>query len=211
MIKYLTELYEQAMTREVLTWDASSNNRFLLAGEGSMTVDTLSIVRAGENTKLPVAENLWLARLPGGPAGRLGPSFGFYTYFIWNFAENIEGAKQFLVDYTASSRQACLASGFQNMPCFPDTTPDLPQVVAADDRAVPPGKYSELASAPAWTTNIGYPGYTNAAVDEIVSAGLLPTMFASAVTGSLTAEEALDQADARVREIFRKWEEMGKV
>jgi multiple sugar transport system substrate-binding protein len=211
VLKYVKALYEQAMTEEVLTWDASSNNRFLLADEGCLTVDTLSIARAGENKRLAVANDLWLARLPAGPSGRLGPSFGFYTYCIWSFAANIEGAKQFLVDYTASSRQACLASGFQNMPSFPGAVPDLPQVLGNDAHATPPEKYSELADAATWTTNIGYPGYTNAAVDEIVSVGLIPMMCRSAVTGQRTPEQALDEADAEVRRIFAKWQEIGKV
>ena len=38
-----------------------------------------------------------------------------------------EGAKRFLVDYIGNSRQAFLASGFQNMPSFPGTTPDFAQ------------------------------------------------------------------------------------
>jgi hypothetical protein len=48
-----------------------------------------------------------------------------YTFCIWSFAENPEGAKRFLVDYTASLREAVLASGFNTMPTFPDAVPDL--------------------------------------------------------------------------------------
>jgi hypothetical protein len=36
-------------------------------------------------------------------------------------------------------------------------------------------------------------------------------MFAQAATGRLTSEEALDQADREVREIFQKWRERGKL
>jgi hypothetical protein len=36
-------------------------------------------------------------------------------------------------------------------------------------------------------------------------------MFAGAATGRLTPEEALDEADAEVRRIFRKWKENGKL
>jgi multiple sugar transport system substrate-binding protein len=58
----------------------------------------MSILRASESTELPIAKDLWLGKAPEGPAGRLAPSFGFQTYIIWKFAENIEGAKQFLAD-----------------------------------------------------------------------------------------------------------------
>jgi multiple sugar transport system substrate-binding protein len=210
-IKYVKSLYEEAMTKDVLTWDAASNNHFIAAGAGSLTLDTMSIVRAAESKQLPVANDLWLAKAPEGPAGRLAPSFGFLSYFIWSFAENIDGAKQFLVDYTGHARQAFLESGFQNMPAFPNSVPDLGQLVANDPDATPTDKYGVLAEGYNWTTNVGYPGYTNAAVEEVLIRGLIPTMCARAATGQLTPEEALEQGDQEVRRIFAKWRERGKV
>jgi multiple sugar transport system substrate-binding protein len=77
-----------------------------------------------------------LLKVPEGPAGQLGPSFGFRPYVIWRFAENIEGAKRFLVDYAANLRRAFLASGFQNMPGLPGAVPDLAGLVANDGQPV---------------------------------------------------------------------------
>jgi multiple sugar transport system substrate-binding protein len=211
VIKYVKALYDDAMTKDVLTWDAASNNRFMLDGEGALTLDTVSVPRASENMRLPIARDLWLSGAPGGPVGRLAPAFGLHVYFIWNFAENIDGAKQFLVDYIARSRDAFLASGFQNMPSFPDAVPDLTSLVAQDARASPPDKYRLLADVASWTTNVGYPGYSNPAISEIYNGGLIPTMFARAATGQLTPEETLDQADREVRRIFQNWKERGKV
>jgi multiple sugar transport system substrate-binding protein len=199
------------MFEEVLTWDPASNNRFMLAGDGSLTLDTISIARASESVGLPISKDLWLSEPPGGPSARLAPSFGFLTYVIWKFAKNIEGASKFLVDYVVSSRQGLLASGFQNMAAFPETVPDLSEVVAHDVGASPPGKYSLLADVAGWTTNVGYPGYTSPAISEIYNRGIVSTMCAQAATGELTPEEALDQADKEVRQIFQKWKERGKV
>jgi multiple sugar transport system substrate-binding protein len=210
-IRYVKALYQEAMTEEVLTWDAASNNRFMLAGEGCLTLDTMSIARASETTQLPLANDLRVAKAPQGPAARLAPSFGTLIYFIWSFAGNIAGAKQFLVDYTARSQEGFLASGFQNMPGFLETAPDLTQAVANDPTATPPDKYRPLADGTTWTTNLGYPGYDNAATAEVYARGLLPAMCARAATGELTPEEALDQADSEVRRIFQKWKESGKV
>lgn len=210
-IKFVKSLYEQAMSDEVLNWDASSNNRYMLTGDGCLTVDTMSIVRASENKKLPVADDLWLAKLPEGPEGRLGPSFGILTYFIWKFAENPEGAKKFLVDLIASSQQSFLASGFQNMPAFSGATPDLASLISSDPNTALPEKYSVLADAASWTTNFGYPGHANAAIGEIYAKHVIPTMCAQAATGKLTPEEALDQADKQVLHIFQTWKEKGKI
>jgi multiple sugar transport system substrate-binding protein len=130
---------------------------------------------------------------------------------VWSFAENIEGAKRFLVDYVASLRAGFIASGFQNMPCWPGAMPDLATVVAHDPGANPPDKYSFLAEIAAWTTNVGHPGHTNPAISEVYDSGLIPTMFARAATGQLKPEEALDEADAELRGIFQKWKENGKL
>jgi multiple sugar transport system substrate-binding protein len=136
---------------------------------------------------------------------------GLVTAVIWNFADNIEGAKRFLVDYVGASRQALLASGFQSLPAWPATVPDLAVLVADDPVGGAAGKYALLADTATWTTNIGHPGYTNAAISEIFHRGLIPTMFARAATGQLTPEEALAQADGESRRIFQKWQERGKV
>jgi len=129
----------------------------------------------------------------------------------WKFAKNIDGAKQFLVDYMGQFRHGFLASGFFNTPCFPHTVPDLQTLCAHDPKATPPDKYKVLADAGTWTTHFGYPGYTNAAIAEIYNSGLLGQMMGQAATGKLTPEEALTQADAQVQRIFQKWRERGKI
>jgi multiple sugar transport system substrate-binding protein len=210
-LKYVKALYDEAMTKEVLAWDVVSNDRLMLNGEGCLTLDTVNVPRASESMNLPVARDLRLAKVPDGPAARVGPAWGLSTCFIWKFADNIEGAKQFLVDYVGSSRQALLASGFQSLPTWPATVPDLAAVVAEDPVGGAPGKYALLADAVAWTTNIGHPGHTSAAVSEIFHRGLIPTMFARAATGQLTPEEALAQAHGESQQIFQKWKERRKI
>jgi multiple sugar transport system substrate-binding protein len=205
MVKYVKALYQEAMTEDVLDWDASSNNRFMLAGTGCLTLDTISITRASEQLKLPFASDLRLAKAPEGPAARLAPPFEVLTYVIWKFAENAEGARQFLVDCTGQSRRAFLASGFENMPSFPGAVPDLAQLVSSDASATPPDNYSLLREVASWITNVGHPGYTNAAIAEVFGSGVIPTMCARAATGQLTPEDALDQGDREVRRIFAKW------
>jgi multiple sugar transport system substrate-binding protein len=208
-IKYVKALYDESMTKEVLTWDAASNNRFMLDGDGCLTLDTVSIPRARESMNLPIG--LQLAKMPEGPAAQVGPAFGLITALIWSFAENIEGAKRFLADYVGHSRQALLTSAFHKMPVWPATVPDLAAVVTDDPVGGSPGTYSLLAEAVTWTTNIGHPGHTNGAISEIFHRGLIPTMFAQGATGRLTPEDALDHADREVRSIFQKWQERGRV
>ena len=96
--KFVKALYEETMIAEVLTWDPASNNRLMLEGVGSLVLNAISITRTAENTKNPVGEQIWLAPVPQGPVRHLTPPW-LQTYVIWKFATNIDGAKQFLVDY----------------------------------------------------------------------------------------------------------------
>lgn len=210
-LKFVKALYEESMTDEVFTWDTSSNNRSMLAGTGSLTLNTISIARESEKQKLPVAEHLWLAKAARGPVRRIGLEHIMDVYTIWKFADNIEGAKQFLVDYVGNFKQAFLASEFYNFPCFPQTVPDLKSVIAHDPSATPTDKYKILDDSADWATNIGYPGYANAAIDEIFHTWVIPTTFAQVASGKLTPEEALNRADQDVRQIFKKWKDKGKV
>lgn len=210
-LKYAKALYEQTMTDEVFSWDASSNNRQMLAGKGSLTLNAISVTRTGENEKIAIADEIFLMRPARGPVAHLGLMHLMNAYVIWKFAKNIEGAQQFLVDLAAESRNAFLASRFYNFPTFPQLVPDLANLVAKDPKATPPDKYQFFQNASAWTVNVGYPGYANAAIDEIFNTWLLPMMFADTASGRLSPEVALDMYAGQVVRIFDKWRERGKV
>jgi multiple sugar transport system substrate-binding protein len=86
----------------------------------------------------------------------------------------------------------------------------MDQLLAHDSKATPSDKYKMLAQALDWTTNMGYPGYETPQISEILNIGLIPMMFAKAATGKMTPEEALSQADQEIRQIFNKWQSLGK-
>ena len=78
-------------------------------------------------------------------------------------------------------------------------------------RANPPDKYKVLEDVLDWATNVGYPGYANAAIDETFNTWVVNTMFAKAATGAETPEDALKAAEAQCKRIFAKWKEKGKI
>jgi multiple sugar transport system substrate-binding protein len=206
-VKFVKALYQETMTPEVLSWDASSNNRAMLAGKASVVLNAISVTRSGENDKMDIAEKIGLAKAAAGPVRRMGLEHVMSNYVIWKFAENIEGAKKFLVDLIGNFHRAYDASQFYNFPCFPKQVPDLKQTLANDKNGKPAGKYSVLADAQEWATNVGYPGYSNAAIDEIYSTWVLNTMFGQASTGAMSPEDAVKEADAKSRKIQQKWKE----
>ena len=210
-LKYGKALFTDAMTDEIFSWDASSNNRQMLAGKGSLTLNAISVTRTGENERIPVASRIALGRPARGPASALGVMHLMNAYAIWKFARNIDGAKKFLVDLAGASRSAFLASEFYNFPTYPQLVPDLQQLIVRDAKAQPPDKYAIFSDADKWTVGVGHPGYANGAIDEIWKEWIIPRMFADAASGRLTPEASLDLYAGQVDEIYAKWRKLRKV
>jgi multiple sugar transport system substrate-binding protein len=206
-LRYVKALFEECMTPEVLAWDASSNNRQMLAGRSSLVLNAISVTRTGENQKMTIHEKIGLAKAAKGPVRRMGLEHVMDCYVIWKFSENIQGAQKFLVDYIDNFKQAFMASEFYNFPCFAKTVPDLNQLISKDSKAVPPDKYAVLSDVLDWATNVGYPGYSTAAIADTWNTWLINTMFAEAATGAETAEDALKKADTKMKAIWAKWKE----
>ena len=204
-VKFMREIYRKCETAEIFSWDPSSNNRGILSGKLSYVQNAISVTRSAEKENPQMSAHIQLTAPLAGPVRRIACEHLMSCYVIWNFAENKEGAKQFLADLVSSFADAFAAGEFYNFPCFPSTVPDLAQRLANDPKAAPRDKYKVLTDSLSWTTNVGYPGFATAAIDEAFNTFVLPTMFARAARGDMTPEESVRQADAELRRIFAKW------
>lgn len=209
-VKMGTAVFRSAMTDEVLGWDTTSNNRALVSGQASLILNSIAAMRAIEAQDPDLAAKVELSAVPQGPGGRFG-TYAVGMYMIWRFSKNQEAAKQFLVDLASDYREAFIRSQYLQIPSFPGAVPGLGELVANDPRSQPPRKYALLAGAAEWTTNVGHPGYSNAATDEVVKKSLISKMFATAARGEKTAEEAVADAEAEIKPIFDKWRERRKI
>jgi len=124
---------------------------------------------------------------------------------VWKFAENKEGAQQFLIDYIDAFPQVFAASKWYDFPAFPATLPDLQKIISNDADAQPPDKYKVLGNALEWSTNIGHPGFATPVIDEAFRTWLLPTMFAKVARGQETAESAARMAEQEYQRIAERW------
>jgi multiple sugar transport system substrate-binding protein len=204
-VKFMRDLYQQCETPEVFSWDVSSNNRGILSGKLSYVQNAISVTRSAEKDNPEMSKQIQLTRALKGPVRRIAAEHVMECYVIWNFAENKEGAKRFLVDLVDNFSTAFNQSEFYNFPCFPLTIPDLNARLNTDPKAVPHNKYNLLGGALGWTTNIGYPGYATAAMDESFNTFVLPTMFAKAARDEMTVEAAVRAADTELKRISAKW------
>ena len=202
-LKFARALYREAESAEVFTWDPSSNNRAMISGRCSFVQNAISVTRSAEKENPEMAGRIGLTAALAGPVRRIAAEHLMSCYAIWKFAENPEGARQFLVDFIDAFPAVFRESAFYNLPCFPSTVPDAAQQLAADP-ARPSGKYALLSTALDWSTNIGYPGYATAAVDEVFNTFVLPTLFARVALDEATPEAAVRAAHAEIARIFAR-------
>jgi multiple sugar transport system substrate-binding protein len=204
-LKFMKALYEESETPEVFTWTPPSNNQAMLAGKVSYVANAISITRQAEREKMPIDKNIMLSRALKGPVRRIAAEHVMNCYVIWEFAENKDGAQQFLIDYVDAFHDGFVAGQFYNFPCFPSTVPNLQKEIADDSRATPSNKYKVLGDVLDWATNVGYPGYASAAIDQAFKSYTLPTMFATVAQGKVSAEDAAKTAHAEYQRIFDRF------
>ena len=206
-LKYMRALYKDTETLEVFTWDPSSNNRAMLAGKVSFVMNAISITRQAEKENPEMSKKIMLCQALKGPVRRMAAEHVMDCYVIWKFAENKEGAKKFLVDYIDNFAAAFKASEWYNFPCFASTVPDLKQQIHYDPVAEPHDKYKVLTDVLDWATNIGYPGYATAAIDEVFNTWVIPTMFAKVARDEMSPEDAAQAAETQIKRIFERRKE----
>ena len=202
------------MTPEVLAWNPSSNNQALIAGEASYIFNPISAYRSMQVFDPEGSLDIGLAPALEGPAGRLAATHGWITWIIPKYVQGdeLEAAKQFILDHTAGYRDAVLNSALYNFPCYPSTIPELEALLANDPfGSQPADKLSVLGRAGEWSVGAGYPGPTNPAVMQFFSENWIANAVAAVALGEKTAEEALGEAQARLEVITAEWRAKGLV
>ena len=208
-LKYVRALYKEAMTPEVFTWDPSSNNRMILAGRASFVCNAISVTRTAEREGSDMSKKIGLTPALRGPVRRIAAEHLMNCYVVWKFAENPDAAQQFLVDLIDHFADVFQEGESYNFPCFPASLPDLERRIADDSKANPRDKYKVLGSVLEWATNVGYPGYATAAIDEVFNTFVIPTMFARVAKDEATPEDAVRAAEQQIRRIFERWNRAG--
>jgi hypothetical protein len=95
VLEWYKALYLDAMDPEVLSWDDSGNNRFILSGKGSWIHNPISPYNSALANKMPIADDINHHPSPAGPAGTHSAP-GINALAIWKFSKNAEPAKEFI-------------------------------------------------------------------------------------------------------------------
>ncbi|HKD25164.1 MAG TPA: hypothetical protein VKC66_04510 [Xanthobacteraceae bacterium] len=207
-LKYAKALYEDTGTPDQLAWGPSGNVRAMLARKTTSTINAISLLRAAEREAPEVASKISLSPPLLGMAGVQAFPHVTNCSVVWNFAQNQEGAKQFLADLIDNSKTAYEKSSGCNLPIYQKTLPDLIVRLEDDPRADPSGKYKQLKDAAYWTRNLGFPGYASPVAMEVFNSFVIPRMFSSVVTGQSSPEDAVQVAAAEVARIADRWKQV---
>ncbi len=212
-VTYMKDLFAAAMTPEVFSWNAASNNQLLAAGQASYILNSISAYRSAQGTQAEVAKDIFLGKPLVGPAGEewaLAHAHAAMGYQIPSYSQNQETAKAFLMHLLANYDAGVMASQLYNFPTFPETSPSLMDALDNDPfGSEPADKLNVMADADTWTVNLGYPGPANAMAAEAQTTFVLSNMMAKAAREEMTPEEAVAEAEQILNEIAQNWRDRG--
>lgn len=216
-VEFLVDLYNDTMTQEVFAWTAASNNQGLIAGELSYILNSISAYRSLQKIDLEAADNIGFVPALSGPRGDQHASAHlWYIYVIPSYVEagspEYRAAEEFILNLLANYDDAVYHSELYNFPAFAPTAPTLNEWLQNDPfESNPPDKLAMLETAEDWVTYLGYPGPSNPAVAEVYQTHIIPTMMGRAALGEVTPQEAIDEAEAQINEVFDRWRARGLV
>jgi len=193
-IEYVIKL-SQYMPPEVFAWDDAGNNRFILSGIGSWTVNPPSIWAVAVRDQLPIAELIDHVPLPSGPEGRFRVA-DYNNFGIWKFSKNIDLAKdllRFLLRPDNVSKQVEASWGYNQA-----------TLRAYDEISYwmshEPLRYYLPAMEELRPT--GWPAPPGPEWPMAYNLHIVPLMFAKAVMGEMTPEEAMEWAEEQLLQIY---------
>ncbi|HEX2258975.1 MAG TPA: extracellular solute-binding protein [Actinomycetota bacterium] len=212
-VEFMVRLFRAAMTDEVFGWDAASNNQGLIAGNLSYILNSISAYRTAQTANPDVANDIFFSAPLKGPGGvGLASEHAIPIYVVPNHAKNPDAAKEFILHLVSNYSEATNNSELYTFPAFPSTVPRLDDWLTRDPYGSRPAdKLALLKDAESWSTNVGHPGPASAAVGEVFGTFVLPQMMAKAARGQLSPRAAVEEAEGRIRTIYRKWRDQGLV
>ena len=205
--KFMRALYQETETPEVFTWDPSSNNRMMLAGRASFVQNAISVTRTAEKENPAMAKKIGLVpALAGTGAADRGRA-------RHELLRDLEVRRRTSTGRSSSSSTSSTTSGRSSGRASSTTSRATRRPCRTSRsrsrttrRPIRPGKYEVLSGVLDWATNVGYPGYATAAIDEVFNTFVIPTMFARVARDEVTAAGRGARRRRRTLErIFAKW------
>jgi multiple sugar transport system substrate-binding protein len=192
-LEFGKKFFDQTMTDEVLSWDDSSNNRFIASGKGSMICNPISAYRTAAKDNPDVYRNLEVTKTPLGPKGRKNGARTM-SYGIFNFSKNQDLGKEFLYAMVADSHRGMQESTGYNHPFLKSFTKKPMPVLGTEPKLMLLQDFQDDVIF------IGYPGPMTKTATGMYAKFIIPTMFAEVAKGK-PVRAAMDDAEKKLRAI----------
>jgi multiple sugar transport system substrate-binding protein len=195
-LRFAVELYQKAMTDEVLSWDDTGNNQGLISGRISWTLNPVSALYTIEKEKPDLAKSFALTNPLAGPKARYALG-SVQTLGVMNWSQNVAAAKAFIVDYYGVYLEGVKVSGGYNQPLLRDFRKKPMAVLGEDPRLTVLQDFDQVLRV------VGHPGPPTPAAAEVEANWIVPLMVGRAVQGSI--DDAIDWGATRVEQIYKKY------
>jgi multiple sugar transport system substrate-binding protein len=196
-LNYAVELYNKAMTNEVLSWDDQGNNLYLASGKSAWIQNPISALRTIEHDAPDLAAKIFVSDTPAGPKGRM-TSVSANSWAIAKWAVSVPAAKALLLDYYAVLADAIKASTGYNQPVLNDFRKKPMPILGEEPKLGVLQDFDKVIKA------VGYPGPPTAAAGEVESNWIIPLMVSRAVNDN-DINAAVEWATQKIEAIYSKY------
>jgi multiple sugar transport system substrate-binding protein len=194
VLKYGERLFKETMTDEILSWDDTSNNRYIVSGKGSLICNPISAYRTAAKEQPEVYKNLEIQKPPLGPSGeRIGGSRTM-SYGIFSFSKEQDLAKEFLYVMNKESLRGMEASTGYNHPFLKAFLKKPMPVIGHEPKLEVEQDFAD------WVRFIGAPGPMTKTATTMYAKFILPTMFAEVCKGK-DPRAAMEEAEQKLRAV----------
>jgi len=194
VLKFGERLFKETMTDEVLSWDDTSNNRFIISGKGSMVCNPISAYRTAAKDQPDVYKNLAIVKPPIGAAGVRVGGARTMSYGIYNFCKNQDLAKEFLYTMNKESLRGMEASTGYDHPYLKAFMKKPMPIIGSEPKLELLQDYFEYVKF------IGYPGPMTKTATSMYAKFIVPTMFAEVCKGK-SPRTAMEEAEQKLRAV----------
>ena len=147
-VAYMVRLFKQAMTDEVFSWTAASNNQGLVAGQLSYILNSISAYRTAQTTSASVADDIFFVPASRGRPGRASPaSTSSAATSSPNGRRTSTRSRSSCWTWWERRTARCTTRNCTTSP--PSPTPPQPRHCPAGCRTIPSGR-SPRTSSPCW-------------------------------------------------------------
>ncbi len=193
-LKFGKALFDETMTDEVLSWDDTSNNRFIISGKGSLIDNPISAYRTAAKDNPDVYRSLDIVKTPLGAGGIRVNGARTMSYGIYNFSKVQDLAKEFLYTMNRDGLQGMEASTGYNHP-FLNALFKKPMPVIGHEP-----KLELLEDYHKDVRFIGFPGPMTKTATAMYAKFIIPTMFAEVAKGK-NPRAAMEDAEKKLRAV----------